>query len=53
LDDPTVDDETEDFFPGSTWMNTATTPPRLFVCKSNANGAAVWIPNGVDLTYFL
>lgn len=41
--DPTVDDdETEDFFPGSIWLRTNTTPPKLFVCRSSATGAAVW-----------
>lgn len=41
--DPTVDDDqTEDFFPGSLWLRTDTSPPKLFVCQSSATGAAVW-----------
>lgn len=41
--DPTIDDdETEDFFPGSIWFRTNTTPPKLFVCRSSATDAAVW-----------
>jgi len=41
---PTVDDDVDaDFYPGSLWLQTNTTPPRLFVCKSNAAGAAEWI----------
>jgi len=50
-DDPIVDDdETEDFFPGSTWLNTTATPPRLFICESNATGAAVWIPVALQIS---
>jgi hypothetical protein len=42
--DPDSDnDETEDFFPGSLWLRTDVTPPRLFVCKSNSTGDAEWI----------
>lgn len=41
--DPTIDDdETADFFPGSLWLRTDTTPPKLFVCEDSATGAAVW-----------
>ncbi|MFM7167293.1 MAG: hypothetical protein ACKO3T_18790 [Planctomycetaceae bacterium] len=41
--DPTVDDdETEDFFPGSFWLRTNTTPQKLFVCRNSSTGAAVW-----------
>lgn len=41
--DPTVDaDETEDFFPGSLWLRTDTSPPMLFVCEDSSTGAAVW-----------
>lgn len=41
--DPTVnEDETDDFFPGSLWLRTDTSPPKLFVCQSSAAGAAVW-----------
>lgn len=43
--DPTAgDDEGDDFFPGSCWLRTDTTPPKLFVCRSSAVGAAVWQP---------
>ncbi|GEM_PF-2007219 len=42
-DDPTVDDdETEDFFPGSTWLNTATTS----VASSSANPTPPVPPSG-------
>lgn len=41
--DPTVNDDAgDDFYPGSHWLRTDTTPPKLFVCKSSAAGAAVW-----------
>ena len=41
--DPTVnDDEGDDFFPGSHWLRTNVTPPKLFVCKTATAGAAVW-----------
>jgi hypothetical protein len=41
--DPGVDDdETEDYYPGSMWLRTDTTPPKLFTCQSSATGAAVW-----------
>lgn len=43
--DPTVtDDDSEDFYPGSFWLRTNTTPPRLFLCQSSATSAAVWVP---------
>jgi len=43
--DPTAsDDESADFFPGSLWLRTDVTPPKLFVCRSNSTGAAVWTP---------
>jgi len=43
--DPTAgDDENDDFFPGSCWLRTNVTPPRLFVCQSSGVGAAVWRP---------
>ena len=33
--DPTVsDDQTADFFPGSLWLRTDSSPPKLFVCES-------------------
>lgn len=42
--DPAVgDDEADDYYPGSMWLRTDTTPPRLFICKTSATGAAVWI----------
>ena len=42
--DPAVgDDQTKDFYPGSMWLRTDTTPPRYFICKSSATGAAVWV----------
>ena len=43
--DPTVDDdETQDFFPGSLWLRTDTSPPALFLCEDSTEGAAVWNP---------
>ncbi|MEY3459772.1 MAG: hypothetical protein RL215_2929 [Planctomycetota bacterium] len=43
--DPSVnDDEADNFYPGSFWLRTDTTPARLFVCQSSAAGAAAWIP---------
>lgn len=43
--DPTAnDDEGDDFYPGSQWLRTNTTPPKLFVCLNSAAGAAVWQP---------
>lgn len=38
------DDEDDDFFPGSFWLRTDTTPARLFVCQSSTAASAVWIP---------
>ena len=41
--DPTVnDDEGDDFYPGSLWLRTNVTPPKLFVCQTATTGAAVW-----------
>lgn len=41
--DPTAsDDQTADYFPGSLWLRTDTTPPKLFVCEDSSTGAAVW-----------
>lgn len=39
-----TNDIDEGYYPGSMWLRTFTppTPPRLFVCQSNANNAAVW-----------
>lgn len=43
--DPAVDDdETQDFFPGSLWLRTDTSPPALFLCEDSTEGAAVWNP---------
>ncbi|MCA9058609.1 MAG: hypothetical protein KDA85_08920 [Planctomycetaceae bacterium] len=43
--DPTAgDDENDDFFPGSFWLRTDTTPARLFVCQSSTASSAVWVP---------
>lgn len=36
------DDQGDDYYPGSLWLRTNTTPPKLFVCQSAATGAAVW-----------
>lgn len=41
-DPSATDDQTADFYPGSLWMRTDVTPPKLFVCQSSATGAAVW-----------
>lgn len=38
------DDNTADYYPGSLWMQTNTTPSSLFICQSSATGAAVWSP---------
>ncbi|MGL4465389.1 MAG: hypothetical protein ACRC1K_24835 [Planctomycetia bacterium] len=41
--DPTAsDDQTGNYFPGSLWLRTDATPPKLFLCQSSAPGAAVW-----------
>ncbi|RLS54289.1 MAG: hypothetical protein DWH91_12115 [Planctomycetota bacterium] len=41
--DPTAgDDQTGNYFPGSLWLRTDVSPPKLFVCQSSATGAAVW-----------
>jgi hypothetical protein len=40
----TSDDNTEEYFPGSLWLRTDTTPSQLFVCKSSATGTASWLP---------
>lgn len=44
------DDEGDDFYPGSRWLRTNTSPPRLFVCQSSAAGAAVWKPVLLELS---
>ncbi len=41
--DPTAnDDQTDDYYPGSLWLRTDTTPPKLFVCQSSVTASAVW-----------
>jgi len=41
VDDPDAnDDDTENYYPGSFWLNTSTST--LFVCLNNATGAATW-----------
>lgn len=43
ITDPgTSNDQAQDYYPGSLWLRTNTTPPKLFVCQSSAAGAAVW-----------
>ncbi|MEI8379569.1 MAG: hypothetical protein WCJ09_05545 [Planctomycetota bacterium] len=37
-----TDDAGSDYFPGSFWLRTNTSPPRLFVCRDSTAGAAVW-----------
>eukprot|EP00456_Euglypha_rotunda_P008308 TRINITY_DN1162_c0_g1_i1.p1 TRINITY_DN1162_c0_g1~~TRINITY_DN1162_c0_g1_i1.p1 ORF type:complete len:824 (-),score=109.14 TRINITY_DN1162_c0_g1_i1:2404-4875(-) len=39
-----TDDNTQEYYPGSLWLRTDTTPPQLYVCKSSTVGAAVWLP---------
>jgi hypothetical protein len=42
--DPAVgNDNTEDYAPGSWWINTTASPNRAWVCVSAATGAAVWL----------
>lgn len=36
-------DETEDYYPGSMWLRTDTTPPRLFLCQDSTEDNAKWI----------
>lgn len=33
----------EDFYPGSCWLNTSASPPKLFVCQSSTDSSAVWM----------
>lgn len=41
---PTANDDAgDDFYPGSHWLRTNTTPSQLFVCQSSAAAAAVWV----------
>lgn len=41
--DPGVnDDQTQNYYPGSIWLRTDTSPPKIFVCRSASTGAAVW-----------
>lgn len=49
--DPSAsNDLTQDYYPGSLWLRTNTTPPKLFVCQSSATGAAVWRQVLLELT---
>ena len=42
--DPAVgNDNTQDYAILSIWLNTATSPPRAWMCESAATGAAVWL----------
>lgn len=41
-DPAATDDSAHGYFIGSKWLNTSTTPKRLFVCVSDSAGAAVW-----------
>jgi len=36
------DDQTAYYFPGSLWLRTDVSPPKLFVCQSSGTEAAVW-----------
>ena len=38
-----TDDSNSDYYPGSFWLRTDATPPRLFVCQDSTVGAAVWL----------
>ena len=42
VDPAATDDQSADFFPGSLWLRTNVSPPKLFVCQSSATAAAVW-----------
>ncbi|WP_010585594.1 autotransporter outer membrane beta-barrel domain-containing protein [Schlesneria paludicola] len=37
------DDQTQNFYPGSFWLQTSTSPSKLFLRQSSATGAAVWV----------
>ncbi len=42
--DPAVgNDNTQDYLQLSVWLNTATSPPRAWLCESSATGAAIWL----------
>ena len=42
---PTANDDSgDDFYPGSLWSRTNTTPAQLFLCIDSTPSAAVWIP---------
>lgn len=42
--DPAVgNDNTQDYAPGSLWLNTTASPNRAWVCVSASSGAAVWL----------
>lgn len=38
------DDQSVNFYKGSCWLRTNTTPPQLFICTQETTGAAVWQP---------
>ncbi|MFO1045205.1 MAG: hypothetical protein U0941_25800 [Planctomycetaceae bacterium] len=38
------DGESQDYFPGSLWLRTDTTPSKLFICRSSGTGDVVWLP---------
>ena len=37
-----TDDQNSDYFVGSMWQNTSTTPASVFLCRDDSVGAAVW-----------
>lgn len=39
----TVNNASEDFHAGSLWLQTSTSPPKLFVCQSSTTSSAVWL----------
>ncbi len=36
------DNASNNYFPGSLWLQTSTSPPKLFVCQSSTTSSAVW-----------
>lgn len=46
--DPAVgNDTTQDYAPGSVWINTTASPNRAWVCVSATGGAAVWLQTSI------
>lgn len=43
-------DNTQDYLPGSIWINTTASPNRAWLCSANATGAATWIQLGSGST---